>query len=129
MKCEKCGDEMTHDDDGPRMCRFCNQCPEPIVDNADPAKLAQLVSHSRFVSLCRNDCRWEISYTPVEGDGLGCIVSDNLTNLLTVWDGMRVSQFACAPSDAEYQRGYKAGFDRGVAETLSAAEYSRGLNT
>lgn len=23
--CEFCGEEMRHDDDGPRVCRFCNQ--------------------------------------------------------------------------------------------------------
>lgn len=32
-------------------------------------------------------------------------------------------------SDAEYQRGYKAGFDRGVSETLACEEYTRRINS
>lgn len=32
-------------------------------------------------------------------------------------------------SDAEYQRGYKAGFDRGVSETLASEEYTRRINS
>lgn len=98
------------------------------MDGVTGEQLSELVDHSRFVSLCRNACRWEISYIPDDGDGLGCIVSENLANLMKVWNGLRKSRFSCVPSDAAYQRGYKEGFDRGVDETLSAAEYSREIN-
>lgn len=28
--CEACGDLMKHDDDGPRLCRFCQQCQKAV---------------------------------------------------------------------------------------------------
>lgn len=31
-------------------------------------------------------------------------------------------------SDVEYQRGYRAGFDRGLSETLASEEYTRRIN-
>ena len=43
-------------------------------------------------------------------------------------DACGVEQVGQSTSDAEYQRGYKAGFDRGVSETLASEEYTRRIN-
>lgn len=94
---------------------------DSTVDSVSPEALAALVSHSRFVSLGRHDCRWEISHIPVDGEGLGCIVSDSLTNLLTVWGNLCSTAFTCSLSDSEYQRGFRLGFDRGTLEAKQQA--------
>jgi hypothetical protein len=36
-KCEKCGEEMKHDDDGPRLCRWCSQAVDPPEGTSTPA--------------------------------------------------------------------------------------------
>lgn len=87
------------------------------MDRDLSSELLAVLDHSRFLSLSTQGALWQITYDDSPAAEMGAISSENLANLLTAWRGLREKWMRTAvAADAEYQRGYKAGFDRGTAE-------------